>query len=162
MSAVRSEKIFPVFSGFCKIYENHPWKRIFVGRDEIRGEESSLGEIFYRRGWNERGRIILGKDFLLAGMKWAGKNHLWKRILIGRDEMSGEESSLKEDFCWQGWNEQGRIILERGFLLAGMKWAGKNHPWKRFFVGGVVLCVPITVLIASLLLRAPLKNNPAQ
>ena len=39
-----------------------------------------------------------------------------------------------------------------------MKSAGKNHPWKRFFVGGVVLCVPITVLIASLLLRAPLKK----
>lgn len=68
-------KKIPVFSGFCKIYENHPWKRIFVGRDEIRGEESSLEEIF---------------------------------------------------------------------------------------VGGVVLCVPITVLTASLLLRAPLKNKPDQ
>ena len=72
---MRSGKIFPVFSGFCKIYENHPWKRIFVGRDEIIREESSLEEIF---------------------------------------------------------------------------------------VGGVVLCVPITVLIASLLLRAPLKNKPDQ
>lgn len=72
---MRSGKIFPVFSGFYKIYENHPWKRIFVGRDEIRGEESSLEEIF---------------------------------------------------------------------------------------VGGVVLCVPITVVIASLLLRAPLKNKPDQ
>lgn len=27
---------------------------------------------------------------------------------------------------------------------------------------GVVLCVPITVVIASLLLRAPLKNKPDQ
>ena len=28
--------------------KNHPWKRFFIGRDEIRGEESSLEEIFYR------------------------------------------------------------------------------------------------------------------
>ena len=27
--------------------KNHPWKRFFAGRDEIRGEESSLEEIFY-------------------------------------------------------------------------------------------------------------------
>ena len=31
-----------------------------------------------------------------------GKNHLWERILIGRDEISGEESSLREIFCLQG------------------------------------------------------------
>ena len=43
---MRSGKIFPVFSGFCKIYENHPWKRIFICRDEISGEESSLKEDF--------------------------------------------------------------------------------------------------------------------
>ena len=64
-------------------------------------------------------RIILGRDFLLAGMKSAGKNHPWKRFFIrrdeirggesslkedfvGRDEISREESSLEEDFCWQG------------------------------------------------------------
>ena len=29
------------------VWKNHPWKRIFVGGDEIRGEESSLEEIFY-------------------------------------------------------------------------------------------------------------------
>ena len=26
---------------------NHLWERIFVGKDEISGEESSLGEDFY-------------------------------------------------------------------------------------------------------------------
>ena len=72
-------------------------------------------------------RIILGRAFLLAGIKSVGKNHPWKRIFVGGDEIRGEESSLEE-----------------------------------IFVGGVVLCVPITVVIASLLLRAPLKNNPAQ
>ena len=30
--------------------ENHLWKRIFVGRDEINGDESSLGEDFCRQG----------------------------------------------------------------------------------------------------------------
>lgn len=64
---------------------------------------------------------------MLAGMKSAGENHPWKRFLVGRDEIRGEESSLEE-----------------------------------IFVGGVVLCVPITVVIASLLLRAPLKNKPDQ
>ena len=34
-------------------------------------------------------------------MKSAGKNHPWKRFFVGRDEISGEGSSLKEDFCWQ-------------------------------------------------------------
>ena len=34
-------------------------------------------------------------------MKSAWKNHPWKRIFIRRDEISGEESSLKEDFYWQ-------------------------------------------------------------
>ncbi len=32
----------------------------------------------------------------------AGKNHLWERIFIRRDEISGEESSLREIFCLQG------------------------------------------------------------
>ena len=29
---------------------NHLWKRIFVGRDEINGEESSLEEDFFPQG----------------------------------------------------------------------------------------------------------------
>ena len=32
----------------------------------------------------------------------AGKNHLWERIFVDRDEMSGEESSLVENFYPQG------------------------------------------------------------
>ena len=32
----------------------------------------------------------------------AGKNHLWERIFIRRDEISEEESSLREDFYPQG------------------------------------------------------------
>ena len=35
-------------------------------------------------------------------MKSAGKIHPWKRIFVGRDEISREESSLEEDFCPQG------------------------------------------------------------
>ena len=35
-------------------------------------------------------------------MKSAGKNHPWEKIFIGRDEMRGEESSLREDFNRQG------------------------------------------------------------
>ena len=35
-------------------------------------------------------------------MKSAGMNHLWKRIFVHRDEISGEESSLGEDFYPQG------------------------------------------------------------
>ena len=30
--------------------KNHPWERIFAGRDEINSEESSLGEHFCRQG----------------------------------------------------------------------------------------------------------------
>ena len=30
--------------------KNHPWERIFVGRDEISEEESSLGEDFDPQG----------------------------------------------------------------------------------------------------------------
>jgi len=31
-----------------------------------------------------------------------GKDHPWKRILIRRDEISGDESSLEVDFYLQG------------------------------------------------------------
>ena len=30
--------------------KNHPWERIFIRRDEISEEESSLGENFYPQG----------------------------------------------------------------------------------------------------------------
>ncbi len=68
--------------------KNHPWERIFIRRDAISEEESSLREIFYPQGCNRRGRIILGREFLSAGMKSARKNHPRKRILIRRDEIS--------------------------------------------------------------------------
>ena len=35
-------------------------------------------------------------------MKSAEMNHLWKRIFVGRDEFSGEESSLEDIFNLQG------------------------------------------------------------
>ena len=35
-------------------------------------------------------------------MKSARENHLWKRIFIRKDEISGDESSLEEDFFPQG------------------------------------------------------------
>ena len=44
------------------------------------------------------------RDALMTktGIKSTGKNHLWKRIFIRRDEISWEESSLKENFYPQG------------------------------------------------------------
>ena len=109
--------------------ENHPWERIFAGRDAISEEESSRGEIFYPQGCNQQGRIIPGREFLLAEMQSAEKNHPGERILIGRDAISEEESSLEENSY-----QQRRIIPGREFLLAGMKSAEKNHPWERIFV----------------------------
>ena len=35
-------------------------------------------------------------------MKSARENHLWERIFIRKDEISGEESSLEENFYPQG------------------------------------------------------------
>ena len=35
-------------------------------------------------------------------MKSARENHLWERIFVGKDEISGEESSLRENFYPQG------------------------------------------------------------
>ena len=34
----------------CTAEKNHPWERIFICRDEISGEESSLREDFYSQG----------------------------------------------------------------------------------------------------------------
>ena len=82
--------------------KNHPCERIFAGRDEISGEESSLGEIFYPQGCNQQRRIIPERDFLSAGMKSAEKNHLCERILVGRDAISEEESSPEENSYPQG------------------------------------------------------------
>ena len=67
-------------------------------------------------------------------MQSARKNHPRERILIGRDAISGEESSLGENFCWQRCNQQRRIIPERDFLSAGMKSAEKNHSRKRVLI----------------------------
>ena len=128
--------------------KNHPCKRILIRRDEIYREESSLQENFYPQRWNLQGRIIPARDFLSAGMKSARKNHPWKWILIRRDEiyreesslreifirrdeMSEEESSLREIFYPQGWNLPGRIILAREFLSAGMKSASPRGPHSR-------------------------------
>ena len=71
-------------------------------RNKINREESSLEENFYPQRSNQLGRIISGKEFLSAGMKLTGKNNLRKRIFVGRDEISWEESSLEEDFFPQG------------------------------------------------------------
>ena len=84
---------------------------------------------------NQRERIILGRDFLSAGMQSAEKNHPGERFFIRRDEISEEESSLGENFCWQRCNQQRRIIQERDFLSAGMKSEEKNHPWERIPIG---------------------------
>ena len=54
-------------AGMKSARKNHPWERIFIGRDEISGEESSRKEIF-----------------------------------VGRDEIGEEESSLREIFYPQG------------------------------------------------------------
>ena len=114
--------------------KNHPWEKTFVRRDEISGEESSLREDFCLQGWNQRGRIIPERGFLSAGMKSAGKNYPWEWIFIRRDEISGEESSLREDFYPQGWNHRGKIIPESEFLSAEMKSSRENHLWERIFI----------------------------
>lgn len=64
-------------------------------------------------------RIILGRKFLSVGMKWAGKNHPWKRIFIRGDEMSGEESSLKEDFVGRDEISREESSLEEDFCWQG-------------------------------------------
>ena len=48
------------------------------------------------------GIIILGKEFLSAGMISAGMNHPWRWISIRRDDISKEESSLEVNFYLQG------------------------------------------------------------
>ena len=114
--------------------KNHPGERFFIRRDEISKEESSLRENFCWQRCNQQRRIILGREFLPAGMKSAEKNHPCERILIGRDAISEEESSLGENFCWQRCNQQRKIIPGREFLSVGMKSARKNHPWKRILI----------------------------
>ena len=114
--------------------KNHPGERFFIRRDEISGKESSPEENSCWQGCNRRGRIILGREFLLAGMRSAEKNHPWERIFAGRDEISGKESSPEENSYPQGCNQRGRIIPERDFLSAGMQSARKNHPGERFFI----------------------------
>ena len=121
-------------TGMKSAGNNHPWKRIFIHRDDISRDESSLQENFYPQGWNQQGIIILAREFLSPGMKSAGNNHPRKRIFIRRDDISRDESSLEVDFYPQGWNQQGRIIPGGGFLSAGMKSVRMNHPWKRFFI----------------------------
>ena len=46
-------------------------------------------------------KISLPLQILSVGMKSAGKNHLWERIFIRRDEIIEGESSLGEDFYLQ-------------------------------------------------------------
>ena len=56
-------------------------------------------KFFIRRDANQRGRIILGREFLPVVMQSARKNHPRKRILIRRDAISEGESSLGENFA---------------------------------------------------------------
>ena len=80
----------------------HPDLKKCLCGDEMSGEDSSLGEIFYPQRCNQRGKIILEREFLLAEMKSARENHPWERIFAGRDEISGKESSPEENSYWQG------------------------------------------------------------
>ena len=47
--------------------KNHPWKRFFAGRDEIRGGESSLEEDFVGRDEISREESSLEEDFCWQG-----------------------------------------------------------------------------------------------
>ena len=47
--------------------KNHPWKRIFVSRDEISGDESSLEENFVSRDEISGEESSLGEDFCRQG-----------------------------------------------------------------------------------------------
>ena len=64
-------------------------------------------------------RIILGREFLLAGMKSVGKNHPWKRFFAGRDEIRGKESSLKEGFVGRDEISGEESSLEEIFYWQG-------------------------------------------
>ena len=55
-------------------------------------------DAFCFEGCSSDRRIIPGRGFCSVGMKLAEQNHLWERIFIRRDEISGAESSLGEDF----------------------------------------------------------------
>ena len=85
-------------AGMQSARKNHPGERIFVGRDAISREESSLEENSYPQGCNQQRRIIPERDFLSAGMQSAEKNHPCEKIFAGRDEIGEEESSLGEIF----------------------------------------------------------------
>ena len=52
-------------------------------------------------------------------MKSAGMNHPWKRIFFRRDEISGEESSLRENFFRRDEINGDESSLEEDFYLQG-------------------------------------------
>ena len=109
---MRSGKIFPVFSGFYKIYENHPWKKFFVGRDEIRGGESSLKEDFY---W----QTICATIGTTAGVTMAG---ISARLFGAAAGISGWNVSNIENLLdlWYTCEIQVGEFLFSGLLISSL------------------------------------------
>ena len=52
-------------------------------------------------------------------MKQARKNHPWERFFIGRDEISKEESSLREDFIRRDETSEEKSSLGENFYPLG-------------------------------------------
>ena len=64
-------------------------------------------------------KISLPLQFLSAGMKFAGENHPCERIFIGRDDISEEESSLRENSVCRDEISRGESSLRENFHRQG-------------------------------------------
>ena len=85
-------------------------------------------------------------------------------LRVGRDMMGTDSNTLILAFVG---GSMSSLLLDYSYDLPYQQVINSNNIGIAIMQGiggsfGVVLCVPITVLIASLLLRAPLQNNPAQ
>ena len=67
----------------------------------------------------ERSSIIPEREFLLAEMQSAEKNHPGERFFIRRDEISEEESSLGEDFIGRDETSEEESSLGEDFYPQG-------------------------------------------
>ena len=85
-------------------------------------------------------------------------------LRVGRDMMGTDSNTLILAFVG---GSMSSLLLDYSYDLPYQQVINSNNIGIAIMQGiggsfGVVLCVPITVLIASLLLRAPLKNIPDQ
>ena len=104
-SVRKPEKRPPLF----EICGNHPCRLAVPQQAKTKPQEGS--DLRYFQGTEP--------SFLFAGMKSAGKNYPCERIFIGRDEISGEESSLREILICRDEISEGKSSLRENFYLQG-------------------------------------------